>query len=140
VSLYLDANVFIALLTPDPLTVRTDAFLEARREVFIVSDFAAAEYVSAISRRVRTAEISRADGQNALTALDGWLAQSARRVEVESRDVSLADSFLRRLDQPLLTPDAIHIAIAQRLDATLVTVDRQMAVSARALGAAVATP
>ena len=58
VSLYLDANVFVALLTPDPLTARADTFLEARREVFIVSDFGAAEYVSAISRRVRTAEIA----------------------------------------------------------------------------------
>jgi predicted nucleic acid-binding protein len=36
--------------------------------------------------------------------------------------------------------DALHIAIAQRLDATLVTFDQRMAASARALGMAVATP
>jgi predicted nucleic acid-binding protein len=47
---------------------------------------------------------------------------------------------LRRLDLPLKTPDAIHIAIAQRVDATLVTFDWQMAAAARALGTIIATP
>jgi predicted nucleic acid-binding protein len=45
-----------------------------------------------------------------------------------------------RLDLTLRTPDAIHIAIARRLDATLVTFDQRMATNARALGMAVATP
>jgi predicted nucleic acid-binding protein len=55
-------------------------------------------------------------------------------------DLAAATMFLRRLDPPLRTPDAVHIAIAQRLGTTLVTFDRQMAASARALGTAVATP
>jgi predicted nucleic acid-binding protein len=38
----------------------------------------------------------------------------------------------------LLTADAIHIAVAQRLGATLVTVDQRMAAAARTLGIAVA--
>ena len=42
--------------------------------------------------------------------------------------------------QTLRTPDAIHIAIAQRIRATLVTFDQRMSESARALGMAVATP
>jgi uncharacterized protein len=54
--------------------------------------------------------------------------------------IAVATTFLRRLDLPLKTPDAIHIAIAQRLGATLVTFDRQMAASARALGTPVETP
>ena len=55
-------------------------------------------------------------------------------------DLAAATMFLRRLDLPLRTPDALHIAIAQRLGATLVTFDRQMAASAHALGTAVETP
>jgi uncharacterized protein len=47
---------------------------------------------------------------------------------------------LRRLDLTLRTSDALHIAIAQRVNATQVTFDRSMARSARALGIAVATP
>jgi predicted nucleic acid-binding protein len=42
--------------------------------------------------------------------------------------------MLRRLDLNLRTPDAIHIAIAQRLGAELATFDVRMAESAEALG------
>jgi predicted nucleic acid-binding protein len=45
---------------------------------------------------------------------------------------------LRRLDINLRTPDVIHVAIAQRVGATLV-IDNGMAVAARALGMAVET-
>jgi uncharacterized protein len=39
---------------------------------------------------------------------------------------------------PLRAPDAIHIAMAQRVGAALVTFDRRMAAAARALGIAAA--
>ena len=55
-------------------------------------------------------------------------------------DIAAADRILRRLDVNLRTPDALHIAIAERIGATLVTFDRQMEAGARALGMAVATP
>ncbi len=64
----------------------------------------------------------------------------ADRVEISAGDVAVATAFLRRLDLPLRTPDALHIAIAGRIGATLVTFDQRMAISARALGMAVATP
>jgi uncharacterized protein len=84
--------------------------------------------------------MSLADGRLVLSAFDSWVARSAQRVEISAVDFDRADSILRRLDLPLVTPDAIHIAIAERLGATLVTFDQRMAASARALGMAVATP
>ncbi len=45
-----------------------------------------------------------------------------------------AEAFVRRLDLALRTPDALHIAMAQRVDATLVTFDEKMATCAKALG------
>jgi hypothetical protein len=47
VSLYLDANVMVALLTPEPLSTRADDFECNNPEGLIVSDFAAAEFASA---------------------------------------------------------------------------------------------
>jgi len=47
--------------------------------------------------------------------------------------------MLRRLDLNLRAPDAIHIAITERANATLVTFDLKMADSARSLGVAVAS-
>jgi predicted nucleic acid-binding protein len=139
-SFYLDANVLVALLVPEPLSIRAENFLAENRNPYIVSDFAAAEFSSAISRRVRMSEISPGNARIALSSIDDWIERSVHWVDIEAADITKATAFLRRLDLPLLTPDAIHIAIAQRIGATLVTFDRQMAASARAIGAAVAEP
>lgn len=136
-SLYLDASVLVALFTTDPLTDRADAFLRAHRPAVIVSDFAAAELASAIARRVRTGEIAAHDARTVFATFDAWSARAAGRAETGAADVAAAAAFLRRLDLTLRTPDALHIAIAQRIAAELLTFDEKMATSARALGTAV---
>ena len=139
-SFYLDASVLVALLTIEPLSGRADNFIASVREPLIVSDLASAEFASAIARRVRMRESTLDEARADLVHFDLWLARSAERIEMTTADLTAATVFLRRLDLPLRTPDAIHIAIAQRVGATLVTFDRQMAASARALGTPVATP
>ncbi|MGE5271169.1 MAG: type II toxin-antitoxin system VapC family toxin [Thiohalocapsa sp.] len=124
----------------DPLTARADEFITRRREPLLVSDLAAAEFASAIARRVRTREITLDQARSDLSDFDLWSLRSAQRVEVGASDVAAATAFLRRLDLTLLAPDAIHIAIVRRLGATLVTFDRNMASAGRALGVAVTTP
>ena len=114
--------------------------MSSQPEIVVVSDFSVAEFCSAVGRRVRTHDLTREDGQLAFSNLDTWVARSAYRQEITTADIDAANRILRRLDVNLRTPDAIHIAIAQRLEATLVTFDRSMAAGARALGIAVATP
>ncbi len=139
-SLYLDANIIVALLTLEPLSERAVDFLQNNRESLIVSDFAAAEFVSAIARRVRTRETTIEDARRDLADFEVWVARSTERTDLDPGDIGAATGYLRRLDLALVTPDALHIAIARRLDATLVTFDRGMAVAARTLGMAVAMP
>src|SRR4029077_8790271 len=50
------------------------------------------------------------------------------------RQITRADIEWLRARRALMTPDALHIAIAARIGATLVTLDRAMAASARVLG------
>jgi predicted nucleic acid-binding protein len=69
-----------------------------------------------------------------------WIARSTRRVEITAADIAATDRIWRRLDVTLRMPDALHIAITGRLDATLVTFDHIMATAARVSGMAVATP
>jgi uncharacterized protein len=140
VSFYLDANILVALLTPEPLSERADEFVRNHPERLIVSDFAAAEFVSAIARRVRTGETTVEDARRDLADFEVWTARSTERTDLNAGDVAAATAYLRRLDLALVTPDALHIAIARRLDATLATFDRQMAAAARALDMAVAMP
>ena len=136
-SLYLDTNVLIALLLPDALAGRSENLLANNQSDLAVSDFAAAEFASVISRKVRTAALSRREGQDVLGRFDRRLAADMTLIEMAAVDLSLAASYLRRLDLALMLPDAIHIAIADRLGTVLVTFDQQMASAARALGLAV---
>jgi predicted nucleic acid-binding protein len=139
VSLYFDASVLVTLFVIDPSSAGAESFLSAHPEIVIVSDFGVAEFSSAVARRVRTRDLTPEDGQRAFSNFDTWVARSAYQ-EITTADIDAANRVLRRLDVNLRTPDAIHIAIAQRLEATLVTFDRSMAASAHALGIAVATP
>lgn len=134
---YLDASVLVALFTNDALTVRADALLRAHKPIVLVSDFATAEFASAVSRRVRMAELTNEEAQIVFSNFDAWTARAAQFVETCSSDVKAAEAFLRRLDLTLRTPDALNIAIAQRVAATLATFDEKMAASARALGTTV---
>jgi uncharacterized protein len=134
VTLYLDASLLIALLTNDALTARADALLRSHTPVLAVSDFAAAEFASAMARRVRTQEITAAEARLAFSHFDAWTARATQRVDTMATDVKAAEAFLRRLDLTLRTPDALNIAIAQRLGAALATFDEKTARSARALG------
>ena len=136
---YLDASVIVALFRPEPFSDRADRFIRDHATV-VASDFTVAETASAVARWVRLREMTIDQARIVLTSLDAWLSRSAQQVEVTSADIAAATAFLRRLDLPLRTPDAIHIAATQRLGATLVTFDRQMAANARALNATVEEP
>jgi uncharacterized protein len=138
-ELYLDASVLVALLTNDPLTPRAVSFMRAERRVAIVSDFAAAEFASAIARRVRMGEFTSEEGLMGFSIFDAWAARATRREHTKAADVAAAEAFLRRLDLNLRTADALNIAIAQRLGAALVTFDERMATSAHSLGTRVET-
>lgn len=133
-SAYLDASVLVALFTDDAMTPRATALMGVAPPPFIVSDFAALEFASAISRIVRMRALSRNTAQQALADLDAWLSRSALEVEIGAGDVSAASGFIRRLDLNLRGPDAMHIALAQRLGATLFTVDAKLKTCAKRLG------
>jgi uncharacterized protein len=140
VSFYLDANIVVALLTPEPLSERAIEFARTAHEPLVVSDFTAAEFTSAIARRVRTRETTIEDARRDLVDFEVWALRAAARANLNTGDVAVATAYLQRLHLTLLTPDALHVAIARRLDATLVTFDRAMAAAARVLGMAVVIP
>ena len=84
--------------------------------------------------------LTDADASARLADFDAWRAAMSSPVEIAVSDARLADIFVRRFDLGLRAPDALHLAIARRLDATLVTLDRRMATAARELGVAVEEP
>lgn len=80
-SVYLDANVLVALFFPDdPFGARAYALVRTNLPAVMVSDFAAAEFASVINREVRMRSISIgvARGHSAILML-GSEQRSARR-------------------------------------------------------------
>lgn len=133
-SAYLDTSVLVALFTNDAHNARADNVLRAHSPSVVVSDYAAAEFASAISRRARVKDITTVEARAAFSAFDEWLLQTTVPINTTTANVVSATSLMRRLDLALRTADAINIAIALRVDADLLTFDEQMAACARTLG------
>jgi uncharacterized protein len=139
-SAYLDARVLLPTLIQEPASAAVDAyFLKADQEL-LMSEFAAAEVASALSRLVRMKLIEPTDAKARLADFDVWRAAMTSPVDVHAADARLANAFVRRFELMLRAPDALHLAISQRLDATLVTLDSRLASAARELGVSVTEP
>ena len=136
-SFYLDASIILPMLVKEPESVTVDAFLSGIEQEPWVSDFAAVEVASALSRLIRTGRLEASNGAACLSDFDVWRAAMTRPVEIHAEDVRLAGAYVRRFDLALRAPDALHIAVARRLDVALVTLDRRMVAAARELGVAV---
>jgi CubicO group peptidase (beta-lactamase class C family) len=83
--------------TNDPLSERALTILRTGLPVVVVSDFAAAEFASAIGRRVRMRHVSRDEGHAALATFDAWAARATRRVEAIAADIAAGVSALQRV-------------------------------------------
>jgi predicted nucleic acid-binding protein len=136
-SIYLDASVLVPLIVPDAHSARADAFMDSGPPDLVLSDFAAAEFASAVARLVRMSELRPDEARTAFTTFDSWSAMATRRLTSDSDDTRLAESLLRGLDVPLSTPDVLNLAIVQRLGCDLATFDAKMALVAKRLGLAV---
>jgi len=83
-------------------------------------------------------ELTASEAQATFADFDRWSDSSAQRFVVLPVDMQVARGFIRTFLFNLRTPDALHIAIAQRLGAELATFDERMAECARAVGLPVA--
>jgi predicted nucleic acid-binding protein len=130
--IYLDASVIV------PLFVIEARSAEARGRILgqtlVASPLGLAETSSAISQRVRIGDITATVAKLHLKSLDAWAASALASCDVMGDDFLAATSFIRRFDLGLRTPDALHIAIAARLGAKLLTFDAKMTAAATALG------
>lgn len=138
-SVYLDTSVVVALFVEsDAFTARAKQYVGITGDSLIVSDFVVAEFASAMARLTRMERLARENATALFAGLDAWISQVGETVGMTAFDVAGATSTLRQLDLYLHIPDAMHIAIASRLGATLATFDDRMANAARTLDLQVA--
>lgn len=135
-SVYLDASILVSLFIIDSQTARADRFLRGGPGAIVVSDFASAEFAAVVARKNRTGELDIEEREAVLADFDMWARQTVRMAETTANDIAAAISFLRRRDVTLRAPDAINIALSQRLGTALATFDQRMARDAEIVGVA----
>lgn len=133
-NIYFDTCVLVSLFINDAWSRQARTLIDAAETEFLVSDFGRLEFASALSGRVRAAPSDRALAQAAFAAFDSWSARLTTKIETTPADLIAAEATIRRLDTPLRTGDALHIAIADRVGAAIATFDHKLTEAARSLG------
>jgi len=134
VTAYLDASAILPILIEESGSSVVDRFITEGDEALVISEFAAAEVASALSRLVRTGILDVADAASRLADFDAWRTASTDDLDMQASDIRLANVFVRRFDLMLRTPDALHAAACRRENLTLVTFDKRLASAAEELG------
>lgn len=132
-SVYFDASVIVPLFVVDAFSERADAFIRRTKPTAVISDFAAAEFASAVARRVRMSLLPAAMAQLAFAQFDQWFDR-AEATAITSADLVIATGWLRLPELHLRTPDAINLAVAWRSGLTLATFDDRLSQAARHVG------
>ena len=136
-SVYLDASVLLPTLIHEPGSAVVDAFIGDVSQPLVLSEFAAAEVASALSRLVRTKLLDQADAVARIADFDAWRAAATETVDIQASDIRLANVYVRKFDLMLRAPDAVHAAVCRRADLRLVTMDRRLASASQELGVSV---
>jgi predicted nucleic acid-binding protein len=134
VTCYLDASVLVPTLVKEPASPVVDEFLRSSTDQLVVSDYAAAEVASAMSRLIRMDRMLVSTASDRLVDFDAWRAGMTDTIDMVTHDSRLANTYVRRFELGLRAPDALHIAICRSLGLRLVTLDRRLAAAARQLG------
>lgn len=134
---YLDTSLLVAALTPESETARVQLWLgSVDVGTLAISDWVSTEFSSALSIKLRAGQIRPEDRAAALSAFRRLSASSLMRLTVEPEHFRLAARFADREDLSLRAGDALHLALASTIGATLCTLDRRMAAACPTLGIA----
>ncbi|MEG3086212.1 type II toxin-antitoxin system VapC family toxin [Sphingomonas sp. PB4P5] len=135
----LDASVVANLLFGDEGAQDIGRWIFDNLSTAIVSDIAWGETVGALGIRVRRGDADAAEAKSVLDEFSNDVASWARS-GIISQDIAVATGYVGDFSLPLRFVDAIHVAVARRLDATVITTDRQQFRAARKLGVSAINP
>lgn len=131
---YVDTSVLAAYYCPEPLSLAAEHALRNLSSPMI-SDLTLVEFSSAISRKVREKTLLRESAARLIAQFETHLADGYYEIlSLKTRDYHLAQSWLGQLTGTLRTLDALHLAVTQTADVSILTADRRLASEARRLG------
>ena len=132
--LYIDTSILAAYYCPEPLSEAVEKHITAIKQPAI-SQLTEVELVSAVSKKVREKSLSQRDGLQIINEFQSHIDQKIfHRLPVDVKHYQMAKNWIARLNTPLRTLDALHLAVASSSKVELITADSQLAKSARRLG------
>jgi uncharacterized protein len=139
--LYLDTSLLISVMTPESGTVRVLSWLAKQDSSALnISYWTVTEFSSALSVKTRKGQITPGLRANAMAEFAKLAAETFIVSEVKSSHFIAAARFVDNIALTLRGPDALHLALAMDLGATLCTLDKKFAEAAAAVGAKVTMP
>ncbi|HEY1753400.1 MAG TPA: type II toxin-antitoxin system VapC family toxin [Caulobacteraceae bacterium] len=136
--IYLDTSVVVSVFVPDVHSHRVLTWLGRTSDAPVLSYWTIAEFSSAAALLERVGQITRDRRLLAEQNFDAWTT-SVERAPVVRVDFEVARDLIRHGRAALRTPDALHLAVARRLGATLATLDAGMGTAALAAGLSLET-
>ncbi|MBA2446247.1 MAG: type II toxin-antitoxin system VapC family toxin [Nocardioidaceae bacterium] len=125
--LYLDTSLLVAALTAETHTETVQHWLsEQVAGQLAVSDWVTTEFSSALSLKTRIGAVALEERNRALEAYRLLALQSLETVPVTRNDFLVAARFVDRHELALRAGDALHLAVALRTGAVLITLDRKL--------------
>lgn len=138
--LYLDTSVVLALFVREPMSESVGDWVASRRQPLAFSDWGLTECASALGIRLRRGELDARLAAGTYSAITTFVNTSCEFIACAGHHQLDAQKLLSRFDLPLRAGDALHLAITQHAQATLVSCDKQLAAVAKTIGAKVRNP
>lgn len=138
--LYFDTSFLIPYFTAEPTSARVERFLGQQDvDQLAISLWTVTEFHSAIAIKIRTNQIPASLHGSILDHFKSACVETFRIHSPTAQDFDTAAHLLKDWESGLRSGDALHLAIAGNRKTTLVTLDRILLKTARALGIACRT-
>jgi uncharacterized protein len=123
--LYLDTSVLLPLCADEPHSEKVISYIGKFGQIdTAVSDWTVTEFHSALGRRFRDKKLTKRQADLAVELLARRFSQGLRLVHTAPENQIRAQSFLKAWRTPIKCGDALHAAMAQQLEAHLLTRDK----------------
>jgi uncharacterized protein len=139
-SYYLDTSVVVPIFLDEDESSTIKAWIDEATDDLHYSHLVAGELNSAISRHVREGVFSENEADAIRDAAAVWFQQQVRLIEIDDEHVEVAARAVANPDPKFLMPDAIHLAICERANLTIVTFDKDLLFIAAREGVAAIRP